>query len=145
MATSTRGPGIEGMNSFLRSLKDAPRELQNELRDRAKDIAEPIAADARALARTPQQKLIAPSIRAVRDRVPVVKLGGGRKAASTTPRRIKPKMSDIYWGADFGSDMKQFPAIKKGGRLIYPAIAGRKDEVADAYLDAVEKIFKGRF
>tara|TARA_R110000803_G_scaffold100681_1_gene168733 strand:+ start:355 stop:792 length:438 start_codon:yes stop_codon:yes gene_type:complete len=142
----TRGAGVDGLNKFLRDMSKAPKALQNELRDRAKVIAEPIAADARANATTAQQKLVTPSIRAVRDRVPVVKLGGGRKAASTTPRKLKPKMSDIYWGADFGSDhLKQFPGEKKGGRLIFPAIKGRSDEIADQYFEAIEDVFKGRF
>ncbi len=136
---------IKGLNSFLRDMKHAPRELSKELRNRSQAIAEPIAKEARANARTPQQKLVAPSIRAVKDRIPVIKLGGGRKLKSTTPRRLKPSAGAVYFGADFGSSLPQFRAKNKGGTMIFPAVKGRRKQIADQYLDAVEDVFKGKF
>ncbi len=137
---------IKGLNSFLRDMKHAPRELQNKLRKRAQKIAEPIAEDAKANARTPQQKLVTPSIRAVRDRIPVVKLGGGRKLKSTTPRRLKPSAGDVYFGADFGGGrgVSQFGPKNKGGTMIFPAVKGRRKQIADEYMNAVEDVFKGK-
>lgn len=137
---------IKGLNKFLRDMKFAPRELQTELRNRAQKIAEPIAEQARANAKTPQQKLVAPSIRAVKDRIPVVKLGGGRKLKSTTLRRLKPAAGAVYFGADFGASRhaKQFQPKKKGGTMIFPAIKGRRKQIADEYMAAVEDVFKGK-
>lgn len=136
---------IEGLNGFLRDMNRAPKELQDQIRDNALRIAEPIAEDARRRATTQQERLVAPAIKAKRDRIPVVKLGGAKRLASSTPRAKQPKASDVYFGADFGSNtLRQFPAVKKGGRLFYPAIEGRSREIADAYLDMVERVFKGR-
>lgn len=136
---------IAGLNEFLRDMRTAPRELQNELRGRAQAIAEPIAEEARRNARTPQERLVAPSIRAVRDRLPVIKAGGGKVLASRTPRRRQPRAGDVYFGADFGaSKLSQFPRKSKTGRLVFKAVKGNRKQIAKQYLDAVEKVFKGR-
>lgn len=139
-----RGSRIDGLNQFLRDMKQAPRELQQELRGEAMAIAEPIADLARRKARTEQQRLVAPSIRAVKDRIPVVKAGGGRRLASTTPRRRRPAAGDVYFGADFGSRRApQFGPKKKGGDMVFQAVKGRRKQIADSYLEAVERVFEG--
>lgn len=140
-----RNVRIQGLNRLLRDFSRAPKELQNQIRDGAHRIAEPLAADARRRAVTPQQRMAAESIQAKRDRIPVVKLGGGKRLSSSTPRARQPKASDVYFGADFGSDrLRQFPSKKRGGRMFYPAVEGRRREIAEAYLDMVERVFKGR-
>ena len=135
---------IVGLNKFLRDMKSAPVELQRELRTRAQAIADPIASEAKSNASTAQQKLSAPSIRAVKDRIPVLKAGGGKTLPSTTPRARKPKAGDVYFGADFGSrHLNQFGPKTKGGAMIFKAIKGKRKHIADEYLDAVEDVFKG--
>ena len=139
------GAEIKGLNQFLRDMKNAPKELQSELRSRAQDIAEPIASDARSRASTAQQRLVAPTIRAPKDRIPVLKAGGGKVLASGTPRRRRPRGGDVYFGADFGSStLPQFPGRKKRGTMVFPAIKGKRKHIADQYLEAVEDVFKGR-
>ena len=139
------GASIPGLNQFLRDMKHAPRELQTELRKRAQDIAEPVAADARSRAQTAQQKMVAPTIRAPKDRIPVIKAGGGKVLASSTPRRRRPRGGDVYFGADFGSaTLPQFPGRRKRGTMVFPAIKGKRKHIADQYLDAVEDVFMGR-
>lgn len=136
---------IKGLNQFLRDMRHAPPELSKELRQRAQKIAEPVAADARSRASTPQARMSAPSIRAVRDRVPVIKAGGGSALVSGTPRRRRPKAGDVYFGADFGArGLPQFPSKTKGGRMVFKAVRGQRKHIADQYLDAVEDVFKGR-
>lgn len=131
-----------GLNKFLRDLRNFDPELSKELRRRARDIAEPIAADARSRASTAQQQAVAPSIRAVSDRLPVIKAGGGRVYPSTTPRSRKAKMGDVYFGADFGSSLPQFAFRKrKGGTMLFKAVKGKRKHIADQYLDAVEDVF----
>ena len=124
-------------------MKSAPKELQSELRQKAQAIAEPVASEARGRASTAQQSLVAASIRAPRDRIPVIKAGGGKTLPSSTPRRRKPRAGDVYFGADFGSGLPQFPGKTKGGRMLFKAIKGKRKHIADQYLDAVEKVFKG--
>ena len=135
---------IEGLNALLRTFRTYPRELSSELRDRAKKIADPIAEDARDRAQTSQQKMVAPSIRAVRDRIPVVKVGGGMTVKSSTPRRRQPRAGQVYFGADFGSSLPQFPGKTSGGRMIFKAVKGNRDNIAEQYLDAVADIFGRR-
>jgi len=136
---------IEGLNALLRTFRGAPRELQTDLRKRSQAIAEPIAAEARGRAVTSQQRMVAPSIRAVRDRIPVVRVGGGTTLQSSTPRRRKPKAGQVYFGADFGSGLPQFPGKTKGGRMIFKAVRGQRNNIGEQYLDAVSDVFGKRF
>lgn len=139
------GAEIRGLDQFLRDMKNAPKELQAELRSRAQQIAEPVAAEARGRARTAQQRMVAPTIRAPKDRIPVIKAGGGKVLASGTPRRRRPRGGDVYFGADLGSStLPQFPGKTKGGTMVFKAIKGQRKHIADQYLAAVEDVFKGR-
>lgn len=134
---------IPELNAFLRTCRTFPKEYSKELRKRSKAIAKPIAEDARSRAKTPQQKMVAPSIREVSDRIPVIKVGGGITLKSSTPRRRQPKAGQVYFGADFGSSLPQFPGKTKGGRMIFKAVQANRDAIAEQYLADVSQIFYG--
>lgn len=136
---------IEGLNPLLRTFRNFDKSLSKELRVRAKAIAEPIAEDARARARSPQERMVAPSIRAVSDRIPVIKAGGGKRLASNTPRRVRPQAGAVFFGADFGARTNpRFPRKKDGGRLLFPAVKDNRTNIAKQYLDAVDDVFGDR-
>lgn len=71
-----------------------------------------------------------------------MKAGGAKRVTSSGA-----SAGDLYFGADFGAhrhNHPQFPNTPpvKGGRTIYREIDGREREIADAYFDAVERVFK---
>ena len=73
---------IPGLNGLLRDLRKLPKEAQGELRDASVDIATRHMVPAwrsAALRAGPWGRKIAESVRARRDRVPAVIIGGGRK------------------------------------------------------------------
>jgi hypothetical protein len=85
---------IPGLNGLLRDLRKLPKDAQGELRDASVDIANRHMVPAwrsAALRAGPWGRKIAESVRARRDRVPAVVIGGGRKAFSggATPTMVR--------------------------------------------------------
>lgn len=132
---------VDGLRPLLRLMSDLPKETQAEIRVKAQRIVEPVAAEARRNASSAQQRLVAPSIRAVKDRVPKIKAGGSKTLASTTPRRRKPKAGDVFFGANFGGAPRQFPPKVKPDYMLFRAVEGNRRHIAKQYLDAVERAF----
>lgn len=117
-----------------KALREVPREAQGELRDAAQDIAGIIATKATARARSVGgvAKYVAPTIRAKRDRIPVVQMGGSGSLPSGGI------VGDVWGGAEFGSRRyRQFAPFTKGGRFLYPTISDESEAIMDAYGDAL--------
>jgi len=76
---------VEGLNEVLKAFRALPKEASNELRVASVDIANrhmvPAWKDA-AMQAGPWGQEIANSVRARRDRVPAVQIGGNRKVFS---------------------------------------------------------------
>lgn len=75
---------IPGLNRLLRDLRALPKEAQAELRDASQDIATRLmvpAWRAAAMQAGPWGPKIADSVRAKRDRIPAVNIGGNRRGA----------------------------------------------------------------
>lgn len=131
---------VRGLNAMLRSL---PREAQSELRDASKEIAAGIASKARAKATGlgGVAKHVAPTIRATRDRVPVVRMGGSQRlpAWPGRPRRgSRQTVGDIMYGAEFGSRRyPQFPPVTRPGRFLWRVVEDESSSITDAYGDAL--------
>lgn len=153
---------IEGLDSLLKDLSKAPRELNNEIRKEARGIAKTLATDIKDAAKevTPgsaaQASLAAVSVQGRSDRVVYVKGGGSRVLRTTkkvpkpggkgtrTVRRSKPLLaSQIFFGSEFGSKLPQFPPhAGKQGYYFWPTIRKKNDWVVSQYLDALEKVLR---
>lgn len=85
---------IDGLNELLKDLRGLPKEAAKELRDASVKIADrhmvPSWRDAAMLAGPWGEKLAA-TVKAKRDRVPAVQIGGNRKAFSggATPNMVR--------------------------------------------------------
>jgi hypothetical protein len=76
---------IEGVQETIRAFSLLPKDANNQLRDASLTLARELAARARADGEThggPQGQLVAQTVKATRDRVPVVQAGGTRKLGS---------------------------------------------------------------
>jgi hypothetical protein len=100
---------IEGVQEALKSFRDLPKDTSNEMRDRAKKLAEALAGRVQSAARaddSPQAALMAGTVKARRDRVPVIAAGGARKVG-----RRKASAWALLFGAEFGSN--RYPQFGK--------------------------------
>lgn len=83
---------ITGVRETLRAFGDLPDDAQRELRERSKALADALAVEIRAAgqADTRQSARAATSVRAVRDRVPVIEAGRTKRAQA------------VLFGSEFG-------------------------------------------
>lgn len=141
--------GIAGLNRTLNSL---PKVAQARIRDASVGIAADVAQEAQQRARSGSDgvvkvaRYVAPTIRATRDRVPVVRMGGTKKLPTSgngwTHSRTGPgqTVGDVMWGAEFGSDRSpQFSPWggndTSAGFVLWPSI--RMDAIEERYAEAL--------
>jgi len=133
---------VDGLRPLLRQLSKAPRELQNKIRDASQRIADRIASQAasQASGQGGQAAGVAGSIKAKRDRIPVVQAGGSGAFPTSHPHRVR--MEDVFFGAEFGGrgrpTTQQFrPHRGRTGYFLYPTIRSMRSEITQEWLDAV--------
>jgi hypothetical protein len=141
--------GVAGLNKML---NDLPKEVQARIRDESVAIAADVATEARGRALSggvaKVAKYVAPTIRATRDRAPVVRMGGSGKLPPRNGVFRSATVGDVMWGAEFGSARhKQFMPwggnSDSAGYFLWPSI--RLDEAVERWADAVEDAMKAAY
>jgi hypothetical protein len=143
--------GVKGLTRELNKLRDLPKEATDQLRDESVAIAARVAAEARGRAMSGAggrvSRYVAPTIRATRDRVPVISMGGSARLPPSSGSTRSGIVGDVMWGAEFGSAQhRQFqPWGGSGGSagyFLWPSV--RMDEIieewGDALLRAVDEV-----
>jgi hypothetical protein len=139
---------IAGLNRALRKLGP---ECSAQLRDASILIAQHVADAARdrAIRQPGPAHLVAPSIKARRDRVPVVVMGSAKRLP---PRGGKPRtgprqlVRDVMWGAEFGGKARpttqQFAtwrgSSETAGYFLYPAVRAHAPDTGREYSEALD-------
>lgn len=130
---------IDGIRETLAALRKLPKDASDELRVAALEISKEIAAAAAASGRREgsQAALVATTVKARRDRVPVVAAGGTRRLG----RNRKPAYK-LLFGSEFGADRyEQFrPHIGRGSYWFFRTIEDEQVEIAARWLEAADRI-----
>lgn len=144
---------ITGVRETLALFRQMPKAANTELRKASLKIAEMVADAARASARAEdsQAALLIPTIRAVRDRVPAVQVGGSKKVG-----RNKTPASSILFVSEFGMNersgwyAKNKYALSSGyqhkphqgqvGRWFFPSVEPLAPEIDRQWNQAAERI-----
>ena len=141
------GLEVEGLRDAIKAFNKLDKETQNQVRDAvvkiAQNMANQIASTGKSL-RDPRYGLLASSVRASRDRVPVVYIGG----------RVNPKASggggpnQLLFGMEFGAESRRnswrFPPrsepLRGGneGYWIFPTARRQQPEVLEAWQEALD-------
>jgi hypothetical protein len=135
-----------------KALARIPKELGPEVRDASVRVADRVSGIAASRARSLPgvAKHVAPSIRAKRDRVPVIQMGGSARLPSGG------RVGDVIWGAEFGGGRRkttrQFAPWRGSGDgsgyFLYPTVRDNYDEAMEEYgravVAAVDKAARGR-
>lgn len=134
------GTNVAGLQRKLRAL---PKDATAELRDASVAIAEAVAADARtrAFGVGRSYSLVAHTIRATRDRVPVIAIGGSQRIPGRQGDR--QTVGDVMWGSEFGGQgrpttMQFLPHLGQTGYALWPTVRERSEETAEAYGQALD-------
>ena len=153
---------ILGITEYLRKESKANPLFNKYLRIAAQDVAELLVVaakfEAASVTRNRQALEVMKGMRARRDRVPTIKLDENSAFQSTsrkftssrnleTGRRVKRKVTrgDVFFGAEFGGGArpttKQFLRHRgRSGYFFWPTVRKHKADIADAYLDAIQKV-----
>jgi hypothetical protein len=135
---------VAGLNKTLRAIpKAATKELRIESQAIAGDVAEKAARRGRSLGGVAKYV----PFKGLRDRVPVVRMGGSTRLP---PRDGRPRAGDkqtvgnVMWGAEWGSHRyAQFEKPVKRGRMLWSTVDEMSDEMmrrwGDALGDALRK------
>lgn len=135
---------IVGVRETLAAFRKLPKDASVDLRDANLKISDDLAEKMRqaALGRGSQAALVAPSIKARRDRVPFVQ-AGGRKRVGQQKRKSKGQrpttVSDLLYGANFGANvLKQFPAVATPDHFMYKTLEANDALLEREWLKAVD-------
>ena len=128
---------IEGLNRAVRAV---PKEAAPRLREASGRIAGDVASVAASRARSVGGPLrrVAPTIKAGKDRVPVVRMGG-----TTRMRKGKNQtVGNLMWGAEFGGraqpTTQQFlPHLGRTGYALWPTVRAMSGDIREEYSKAL--------
>ncbi len=137
---------ITGLGPTLRAVSQLPKEAQDRLRDASLNLSQRLAVSAAAAGRAEggQAALVASTVKARRDRVPVVVAGGTGRLG----RNRKPAFK-LLFGSEFGSTFfRQFgkPHIGSGSYWFFDTVDREQTAIAaewQAAADAVVAEFGG--
>lgn len=124
---------------ILRAFRDLPKHATNELRDANQAISESLAKRIAGAARASdaQSALIAPTVRAQRDRTPSVVAGGSRRVGSRRTPAYK-----VLFGSEFGGTYwRQFrPHQGSGSFWFFTTVEDNQDEVLTVWARVAESV-----
>lgn len=131
-----------GIPQTLKALKDIGKHAEAEIRVAALDLAKEMATAVKAagMAEGSQAALVSTTVKATRDRVPVVQAGGAKKLGSNRKPAFK-----LLFGSEFGSNAyKQFgkPHIGNGSYWFFKTVEEHAPEILDRWQEAADEIVR---
>lgn len=146
---------IDGVRDVLGAFRRLPKDANTELRKASLKIADAVADEARAAAVTEgrQAALLAPTVKAVRDRVPAVQAGGTKRVG-----RKKAPAYRLLFAAEFGmnrrsgwysdprfegSTGRQFrPHQGQRGIWFFPSVEAQQSRISREWNEAADEIIR---
>lgn len=142
---------ISGARETIAAFRDLPKDASDALRDANQKISEDLAVKIAAAARgsDAQSALVAPTVKARRDRLPTVQAGGRRRAGKQS-RRSKGQRpttaSDLLFGSNFGAtQLKQFRAHTGAGEddyWFYRTVEANQASIEGEWHDAADRVLR---
>jgi hypothetical protein len=131
---------IDGLRETIKAFAHLPKDATVELRAASLAIAEALAETVRTAAEgdSGQSALMAPTIRAMRDRVPAIAAGGARRVGSNKVPAFK-----VLFGSEFGShSLKQYRPFNPTGYWFFSTVQANEDEIGARWLAGADEIVR---
>lgn len=124
---------LTGARETLAAFRRLPREASDALRQRSTELAVGLASKVASAARSDsgQSALMAPTVKARRDRIPSIEAGGASRVGSNRVPAYK-----VLFGSEFGARVyPQFrPHVEKGGSYwLFKTVEDNEVEIASAW------------
>jgi hypothetical protein len=136
---------VEGLGETLALLNKWPKEAKKELRAEVQKMTGKHARHiAQAAARSSDSRVRgqAPTVRAKKDRLPTVLIGGARQV-KVSRRGPNPKAGDVLFGTEFGArpgpNDWRFPPARTSYWL-FASLKGRQPALLSEWEEAVTKV-----
>lgn len=140
-STLTIGISISGLDATLRALRRLPAEASNELRVAAEKLSKELAISAAAAGRVEgrQAALVSTTVKARRDRVPVIVAGGTKRLG----RNKKPAYK-LLFGSEFGADrLRQYkPHLGTGSYWFFRTVDDEQAAIVARWQEAADEIIE---
>jgi len=160
--TKFQGAQVEGLKDALKALNRLDKEAKDQAREAVTEISRMMAREIAAVGssrRDPRDRHVAQTIRAKRDRLPVVNVGKATRMP-VSRRGQGPRASDLMFGMEFGSNGQATDTpTRRGGRpgwrfpertprrgagnegyWIFPTMRRQQDRVVDLWAKALEDV-----
>ena len=138
-----QGIQVEGLRELLRALSRLPKTAQAEIREAAQAIADDEAKRITSAGRSSDSQSAAAAgfVKARRDRVPTLSVGGSRKAGVSGGATV----GQLFFGAEFGGQKRpttrQFrPHKGRTGYWLWPVLREDQERMLKRWQAAVEAI-----
>jgi hypothetical protein len=137
---------IDGVRETIRAFDLLPTQASDELRDASQRIAQALEGKIRAAAAAEggQASILAPTVKARRDRVPAVQAGGVKRIG----RRRKPAYK-LLFGSEFGASqtgrysLKQFkPHLGSGSYWFFRTVEDDATQIDEQWNKAADDIIR---
>lgn len=135
---------VEGADALLRRFRELPKEASAELRESALTLsdllAQRVAAAGQAEGR--QAAKLAATVKAKRDRIPSIQIGGTRKLFKGRKDGKAREAFRALFGSEFGSNRGHGfkPHRGRKGYWIHPTIEANQSAIAREWTAAAERI-----
>ncbi|TDD98896.1 hypothetical protein [Jiangella asiatica] len=130
---------VDGVHETLDAFRDLPKDANDQLRDRAQRLAQLLADRATQSGRAEgrQARLVATTVKARRDRVPVVEAGGTKRLGRNRAPAFK-----LLFGSEFGSRRyRQFrPHLGRGSYWFFKTIESEEALISREWNAAADEI-----
>ena len=130
---------ITGATETLAAFRRLPRDASDALRTRSLELAQALATKVAAAAESDsaQSALMAPTVKARRDRIPTIEAGGAGRVASSRVPAYK-----ILFGSEFGArTLPQYrPHVGRGSYWMFKTVEDNEAQIAATWLKAADDI-----
>lgn len=145
----TVGVSIKGLRETLNAFNAMPKNANDELRAASQEIAGELAGDISSSASSfsRQSALLAPTVKARKDRVPSVSVGGSAIVRPGRHHGRKPvKAYQVLFGSEFGAWKDwRFPLPRTPGNRgywLFPTVKRDQKTMADKWLAAADRVIE---
>jgi hypothetical protein len=132
---------IDGLRETIAALNKLPKDASTELRAAALELSKKLATAAAESGRGEggQAALVAKTVRAAKDRVPVVQAGGTRKLGRNREPAYK-----LLFGSEFGANRypQYRPHLGRGSYWFFRTIEDEQVTIAAEWLEAADAIIE---
>lgn len=132
---------IDGVFETLRALSQLPPEANKQIREKSLEISKKVAAKAKSSGLTEgrQAALVSTTVKARKDRVPVVAAGGMKRLGRNRAFAYK-----LLFGSEFGADkLKQYkPHIGNSSYWFFKTVEDERESIAREWSKAADEIIR---